>query len=207
MIAHFPTNAEIMADRIEKFNALEGARVGDYVRLPRRHQHHGEFTRITHDWGDTLQTGGMGGSFYLGAGWLSYSGSLDSGIARAQLVATDETRIGPFWFFDEDRSGAGRGISFEAPMRVFTVREGADLSGLGELRCPFSLCCINETQHRNTCGYWYLIYNHAMNHTAFATVEELAAWLSKNDLVLASPLPAERGTFAAIDLLYTEGAR
>ena len=120
------TNFEILTQRVSAFNARPGPRVGDYIRLPRLHPKLGEFTRITHDWGDKMQTGGMGGSYYLGSESCSYSGGLDPGISTAQLIPTDETREGNVWFFDEGRAGAGRGVYFQIPLRVFTIRPGAD---------------------------------------------------------------------------------
>jgi hypothetical protein len=202
-------NAELLARRLARFNARDGARVGDFIRLPRVHRHHVEFTRITHDWGDKLQTGGgtHGAYFMCRSGFMSYSGSLDAGIASAQIVPTDETRNGSLWFFDQDQSGAGRGVYFSAPMRVFAVREGADLSGLDELRCPFHLTCLDKRAHAQTCGYWFTITHRATSHTAFATVEELTAWLAKNGLVPSRPLPAEPKTFATIPLYYSDDIR
>lgn len=198
-------NAAILAQRLAEFDAVQGPRVGDFIRLPRKHRHHVEYTRITHDWGDTVQTGGTaGGSYYLYGPGLSYSGSLDRGICKAQLIPTGEAREGSVWFFNEGISGAGRGKYFSVPMRVFAIREGADLSGLDELRCPYSLTCLNEEQHKETCGYWFTVRHRGMAHTAFRTVEELREWLSANDLVLGGPLPATPKTFACVALKYSE---
>lgn len=203
MIATFPSNAERLAQRVVAFNRRPGARVGDYIRLPRVHPKLGEITRITHDHGDKLQTGGMGGSFYFSPrGFLSYSGSLDPGVGTTQLLPTEETRDGPVWFFDEDRSGAGRGVYFSAPMRVFTLRDGVDLSGIGELRCPYFLACLDAERHAQTCGYWYTISRDAISHSAFATREELMAWLANNGLELTREL-REHGKLDCQNLKYS----
>jgi hypothetical protein len=94
----------------------------------------GETTRFTHDWGDSIQTGGCGSGFYLGEGYISYSGGLDSGVKTSDLKPTDEKMKGWIWIFDKDIWGAGRGVDFEIDFRVFELIEGADLSGLPQMR-------------------------------------------------------------------------
>jgi hypothetical protein len=203
------TTEEIFRIRLANRESIPGARVGDYIRLPRVHRQHPEFTRITHDWGDTLQTGGHNGSssYLCESGHISYSGSLDSGVIRADLIPTNETRMGMVWVFKDGIAGAGRGVDREAPMRVFNLRAGADVSGLGELRSPYWLCCLNKDQHLRTCGYWYTITKHGMSHTAFATRDELDGWLLRTGVVLGADLPAERGTHANIPLHYADDIR
>jgi hypothetical protein len=183
-------NATIIHERVEAFNRRAGPRVGDYLKLPRTDPRQGEFTRFTHDWGDHIQTGGgEHGQYYLMPhGYLSYSGSLDPGLAKAAVLPLAETKPGAVWFFDGDISGAGRGVDCMVPMRVFVPHANADLSSIGELRCPYHLCVLGPDQHQRTCGYWYTITRHAISQTAFRTEDELRAWLTQNALGLSHPL-------------------
>lgn len=182
-------NDEILLTRYTALNKQQGARVGDFLKLTPPDPRCPNYTRFTHDWGDTIQTGGtVGGSYYLANGFLSYSGGLDPGIATADLILTDEVKDGHVWFFDEDISGAGRGLTFDAQMRVFIPRPGADLSGIEELKCPYWLSCLDQEQHERTCGYWFTVTRNAMAHTAFALKEQLEAWLVANRLKMMRPI-------------------
>jgi hypothetical protein len=85
--------------------------------------------RFTHDWGDSIQTT-VGAkhpchgdaSFYLSDGYASFSGSLDPAINKARLRDTGEMLEGSFWFFHHNFAGAGRGVYFRIPCRVFELR-------------------------------------------------------------------------------------
>lgn len=124
------TNEEILENRVALYNQRSGARVGDYLQLP-----HGELTRFTHDWGDSIQTGGSdGGSYYIGNGYLSYSGGLDSGVQKKDIRKTNKTKSGSVWFFDGDVSGANRGVYFNVEFRIFKLKKDADLSGLPQIK-------------------------------------------------------------------------
>ena len=124
-------NEEILKDRTDAFNSHSGARVGDYLKLP-----DGQYTRFTHLWEDSIQTGGTeGGSYYLGnSGNLSYSGGLDPGVKLSDIEETTERKKGSIWFFDKDISGAGRGVYNLILCKVFKLKENADISGLRELK-------------------------------------------------------------------------
>lgn len=116
-------DAEIARERVRAWNERPGARVGDWVTL-----RDGSWRRFTHDWGDGLQTtikNNVDTSFYLGKGYVSFSGSLDPTLPRADLVETSETKNGNFWFFHHDSVGAHRGVYFEAPCRVFAQKDAA----------------------------------------------------------------------------------
>lgn len=118
-------NQQILQESMAAYNKRRGPRVGDFLRNP-----DGTFTRFTHDWGDHIQTGGGSNSFYLGNGYCSYSGSLDTGIMKADIVRTKETKKGMIWFFNEGWSGPNRAVHYEVDFRVFDIKEGADISGL-----------------------------------------------------------------------------
>lgn len=115
-----PRNVEIIERRMAKLDAREGPRVGDYVRFT-----DGTLRRCSYHWSDGAGwDGGMqtsdGGSFYLGEGYVSMSGSLYSCVPTDSLKLTDETREGTVWIFDHDFAGAGRAVHYSVPFRVFT---------------------------------------------------------------------------------------
>lgn len=123
-------NQILLQKKVEARNKIGGARVGDYLKLP-----HGIYTRFTHEWEHTIQTGGYSCSFYLSKdGFCSYSGGLDSGVKKSDLRLTSEVKKGFIWFFDGDIAGAGRGVDFEIDFRVFEPIEGADLSGCPQIK-------------------------------------------------------------------------
>lgn len=115
-------DAQILAIRERAFNEMPGPRVGDFLRVPEG------VLRFTHDWGDAIQTTvrpshpcNGDGSFYLAEGNVSFSGSLDSSISKELLRDTGETLEGSFWFFHHDFWGAGNGVYFRIPCRVFEL--------------------------------------------------------------------------------------
>ena len=111
---------EILDHRLSKWNENKGPRVGDWCLML-----DGTERRFTHDWGDSIQTTYSkqgGGSFYLGDGYMSYSGSLDPAIQKDCFQLTRETRNARVWFFHHDFWGAGRGVEFTVPCRVYQQR-------------------------------------------------------------------------------------
>ncbi len=115
-------NEQILNERIKAYNKLKWARIGDYL------YYKGEYVRFTHDWGDSLQTSEGEGSFYLGKGYVSYSGSLNTGLSKELIQYAGKRKLGRVWFFDSDVWGAGRGVNFEIPFRVFKVKRGAKVT-------------------------------------------------------------------------------
>jgi hypothetical protein len=111
---------EILADRQAAYERRPGPRVGDWVLMP-----DGSARRFTYDWGDGLQTtcgDGDAGSFYIGDGYLSYSGTLDHTIPRERLrECPGDALPGRVWFFHHDWHRADNGVHFEIPFRVFQV--------------------------------------------------------------------------------------
>lgn len=93
-------------------------RMGDFVRFPS-----GEIERFSHDWQDDLQTSPLwAGSFYLGGhGNASFSGGLNPAIPFDSLTHSEQTMSGEFWFFHHNSPGAGRGVYFQIPCRVYTT--------------------------------------------------------------------------------------
>ena len=109
---------DILARRIQSRDVFAGARIGDYVIFAS-----GELERLSHDWGESMQTS-PGGSFYLpgsGIGSLS-NGGLHPAIPSESLELTPAILPGWFWFFHNGRAGAGRGVDVEIPCRVFKTK-------------------------------------------------------------------------------------
>lgn len=107
---------EILDERIAKYNERKGPRVGDFVYL----QGEDKPRRFTYDWGKDIQaTSGFGESFYLGPGYIEFSGGLSSPIVKNDLHDTGETRMGSVWFFHHHRVEAHNGVHAEMPFRVF----------------------------------------------------------------------------------------
>jgi len=110
-------------NRMTEYNQIPGPRVGDWIREP-----DGRMTRATHDWtgyedNPTMQHGGEEhGQFYLGDGYISYSGGLETGIKKADLVRTEEMKLGKVWFFKNDYHTAHNGIDYMVDFRVYKVR-------------------------------------------------------------------------------------
>src|SRR5216117_3642018 len=92
-------DAEILAKRIAMLDEITGPRTGDFVIFA------DDVTRrISYIWRDehgaafSVQTSD-GGTYYLGEGYVSMSGSLFSGVKPETLTLTDERRDGRVWFF------------------------------------------------------------------------------------------------------------
>ena len=74
----------ILAMRLAQRDAVATPRLGDFVRFSDR------LERISHDWGDTVQTS-EGGSFYLAeGGHASFSGGLNPSVPKERLRKTEE---------------------------------------------------------------------------------------------------------------------
>lgn len=109
-------NQDILIKRAIAFNKRKGKeiKVGDVIELP-----NGKKTRVAHVWDDgQIQTADGSGSIYLGNGYASYSGSLNSGVKKSQLTKTTKKSKERFWFFDRDfaRGGGGIDVSFDVPV-------------------------------------------------------------------------------------------
>jgi hypothetical protein len=105
----------ILAKRLAQRDTVMAPRVGDFVRFSDR------LERISHDWGDTLQTS-QGGSFYLGeGGHASFGGGLNPSVPKERLRKTEEILNGRFWFFHRDLWMAHNGVDVTAPCRVYEL--------------------------------------------------------------------------------------
>ena len=110
---------EIIAERVTALDERVGPRVGDFVEFP------DDVTRrISHDWGDEVQTSD-GGSWYLGKGYTSFSGGLFGVTPKTDLVLTGETCEGSVWIFHHDSRRAHNGVDTTIPFRVYQCSEEA----------------------------------------------------------------------------------
>lgn len=108
---------EIVVARMAKLDAIAGTpRVGDWVVFDNGR---GVSQRVSHVWpGHGVQTS-AGGSYYLGDGYVSMSGSLD-GIERFEtLTPEDEIRSGMVWIFHHDWLRGHNRVAAEVPFRVW----------------------------------------------------------------------------------------
>ena len=172
-------NQAILARNIAAYNEIKGPRVGDFLELPRisKHQKH-DITRFTAGWDDHIQTGrSCDGSFHLGNGYVSFSGSLEPGVQRDDIVATDHVRRGSCWFFRDDYPGAGRGLYTQAEFRVFKLRDGANLDGLWLIQAPSVNIHDDEHVKQYNCSRFSVHDN-----VGFDIIDDFKTWLAENDL-------------------------
>ena len=90
-------------------------RQGDFIRFK-----DGALKRVAHVWKDIegfedsvqpTSARGNSGSFYIGGGWASFSGALDSSIPFSTFKKTNEfIPDGYFWFFHHDFAYAHNGV-------------------------------------------------------------------------------------------------
>jgi hypothetical protein len=109
-----PRDLDIRAKRQAALDAKDGLRVGDWVEFSDQ-----VVRRISHIWPDGVQTSDSG-SFYLGEGFVSMSGSLYSMVPKSSLTKTDQTRDGSVWFFHHDYATAHNGVQTSILFRVYT---------------------------------------------------------------------------------------
>lgn len=117
-------DAQIVARNVAAWNELVGPRVGDFVEMA-----DGSMRRFTHDWGDWIQIDeSSSGSFYFGFGYASYSGGLERGFNKKDLIDTGKTCSGRFWMFHHDLAYAHNGVTFEIDCRVYKYVPPEDLN-------------------------------------------------------------------------------
>lgn len=117
---------EILTKRQALFTARKYPKVGDFIRFP-----NGTMKRIAHVWTDDNNraewiqpTAGNGDtSFYLGDGYMSFSGSLNSAIYAENFTETAETMQGSAWFFHHDFAQAHNGVYVKVNCRVWNCNK------------------------------------------------------------------------------------
>lgn len=103
----------ILAVRVAAFGPTEGPRVGDYLDFA-----DGVTRRISYVWPDGVQTSDNG-SFYLGKGYMSFSGSLYTSVPTETLTLTEGTREASAWFFHHDHRVAHNAVHVRVVERVW----------------------------------------------------------------------------------------
>ena len=117
--ASIDRNLIILKEKQDLFLKDNRLKQGVFLKMP-----DGEYLRITHYFGDGVQTAKeFEGSYYLGEGTMSYSGSLDPIIKTENIRPTNETKIGHCWFFADRHSGGAKGIQCEILCPVFELIE------------------------------------------------------------------------------------
>ena len=110
-------NLSLIESRKRTRQAINKILVGDYILYK-----DGSFSRVTHDWGDSVQDGGGSSSFHMfKTGNASYSGGLNPGLKKSILKLTGNKKPALFWFFSEDWAGANRGINFYCEVNIWEV--------------------------------------------------------------------------------------
>lgn len=112
------TDAEIRDRRAQALKAHK-LNVGDFVRFS-----DDVVRRVSYIWPDedgrpeSVQTSD-GGSFYLGNGFVSFSGSLHHGVPFDSFVDTGDTFDGDVWIFHHDIPGAGCGVNTTIKFKIW----------------------------------------------------------------------------------------
>jgi hypothetical protein len=115
-------DSEILRVRAAAFLARQQVKQGDFIRFA-----NGTIRRVSHVWTDeNNQPDGVqttmkdtGGSFYLGDGYMSYSGGMWPSIPANTLTRAVELMDGRAWFFHHDYSQAHNGIDVNIPCPVW----------------------------------------------------------------------------------------
>lgn len=119
----------IIKERSEAYSNREGLKVGDLINLP-----DGQQVMVCHVWKDTVQTSGGGSMHISGSGNLSYSGGMDSGLKKTDLIESQDKGTVEAWIFHNGYSGAHRAVYFRLMVNVYTTKDGADLSGVPQVK-------------------------------------------------------------------------
>lgn len=120
-------DAAIREKRAALLDQEQGPREGDYIEFA-----DGNTRRVSHVWPADWHDDGFArcqtseqGSWYLGNGGVSFSGSLYGSVSEDTLTLTEERRDGSVWFFHHDHHRAHNGIHTSIPFRVYRCTEEA----------------------------------------------------------------------------------
>ena len=106
-------DARMIEARMTALDKLEGPRVGDFVIFA-----DGVTRRVSYVWDDGVQTSDDG-SFYLGDGYVSFSGALHGIVPHASLARTSDYYLGSIWVFHRDSARAHNGVRTRVAFRVY----------------------------------------------------------------------------------------
>ena len=124
-------NKEILQRRIAARSKSCNPQVGDWVIFndcERRISYIWKYDENTEiksvaEWG--IQTSNPHSSYYLGEGYVSFSGSLYTCIKGELLQWSGIQKDANVWFFNRDHRRAHNGRTFQAPFEVWTVDQDA----------------------------------------------------------------------------------
>ena len=123
-------NKEILERRMESLSSMN-PKVGDWVifnNCERRisyiwnRNEYGDISPVA-EWG--IQTSSPCASYYLGNGYVSFSGSLFVSVKGGWLQWSGEQKDANVWFFNRDHWSAHCGRTFQAAFEVWTVDQDA----------------------------------------------------------------------------------
>ena len=121
---NFKIHQELQENRIH-YNNVWIPKVGDIVQLPNE-----EKVFICHVHENSVQTTGGGSFSIFKSGVMSYSGGLDSGLKKTDLLPTGRKDYCTCWFPEGNHLRAHAAIYTKILVRVWEVRNGARLSGV-----------------------------------------------------------------------------
>jgi len=101
---------------IKSRDKINNPRVGDWL-----HYSNGIYRRVADTSYHVQPSYHIDGSLYLTGNGAQYSGSLHSSINPENLKLSDDKKDGIFWVFKDGHAGAGRGVYFSIPCRVYDV--------------------------------------------------------------------------------------
>lgn len=126
---NFEILQKIQKARLSTLDEPVRPRNGDVIHLPDN-----KMVYICQVWNNTVQTT-QGGSFSVfSSGGMSYSGGLDSGVKREDLIESDEQDFCACWFPESGWLRAHSAVYAKMKVRVWKVKKGADLSGVWNSR-------------------------------------------------------------------------
>jgi len=107
---------EILSRRAAAFASHETPKTGDFLEFA-----DGIKRRISHVWFDEKIQTSDDGSWYLGDGYMSFSGALYQSIPIEALSLKGEKRLGSCWFFHHNHQAAHNGVNAVIPCQVWTT--------------------------------------------------------------------------------------
>lgn len=112
----------LLSRKLMAFNAISGPRVGDGVLVPEKKNNLGRRIALMGDAAFQATPPYVAGSFYLGNGCVSYSGSLDEPLPLDRLVDAGYLCSQRFWFYRQDLVKTHNTTHAYLRVRVFALR-------------------------------------------------------------------------------------
>ena len=113
---------------MKEYDKIRGIRVGDYVKR------NGKYYRISYIWHDENDKPiqyqiATGGSFYLGEGYVSFSGGLDTGFdEKTKFKNAGYKKNGRVWIFKNNFMTADNSVEYDdVKFRVYYASKNPKL--------------------------------------------------------------------------------